>query len=46
MKVASIDTYVLTSPLPRPFAYSQGWVTARSTTVVKVTTDEGTRRMG
>ncbi|MDN3312021.1 mandelate racemase/muconate lactonizing enzyme family protein [Microbacterium oryzae] len=41
MKITAVETFVLSTTLPRPFAYSQGWVTARSTTVVKVTTDEG-----
>ncbi|MFE7416818.1 mandelate racemase/muconate lactonizing enzyme family protein [Rhodococcus sp. NPDC057529] len=46
MKIASINTYVLKSPLPQPFAYSQGWVTARSTTLVRIRTDDGVEGWG
>jgi len=46
MKIASIQTYLLKSPLERPFAYSQGWVTGRSTTLVRVVTDCGIEGWG
>jgi D-galactarolactone cycloisomerase len=46
MKVTSIDTYILKSALDKPFAYSQGWVTGRSTTVVRIRTDEGLEGWG
>lgn len=46
MKITDVDTFVLSSPLARPFAYSQGWVEARSTTLVRVRTDEGIEGWG
>lgn len=46
MKIEKIETYVLKSPLPKPFAYSQGWVTGRSTTLVRILTDEGVEGWG
>ncbi|KMM37251.1 mandelate racemase/muconate lactonizing enzyme family protein [Guptibacillus hwajinpoensis] len=41
MKIIDIKTYILSNQLQQPFAYSQGWVTHRSTTVVEVVTDLG-----
>ena len=41
MKITSIETFDLTCPLERPFGWSQGWLDQRSTTLVKVTTDDG-----
>ena len=41
MKIAAIETFDLTCPLERPFGWSQGWIDQRSTTLVKVTTDDG-----
>lgn len=41
MKIAVIETFDLTCPLERPFGWSQGWIDQRSTTLVKVTTDDG-----
>jgi D-galactarolactone cycloisomerase len=41
MKITDITVHVLTSPLDTPFAFSQGWVTERSATLVEVTTDSG-----
>jgi len=46
VKITDVDTFVLSSPLARPFAYSQGWVEARSTTLVRVRTDEGIEGWG
>ncbi len=46
MKIASVDTYILKSVLDQPFAYSQGWVQGRSTTVVRVVTDDGIEGWG
>lgn len=46
MKIASIDTYILSSKLDKPFAYSQGWVTGRSTTLVRLRTDTGIEGWG
>ena len=41
MKIAAIETFDLTCPLERPFGWSQGWLDQRSTTLVKVTADDG-----
>ena len=41
MKIAAIETFDLTCPLERPFGWSQGWINQRSTTLVKVSTDDG-----
>jgi D-galactarolactone cycloisomerase len=41
MKIVDIAIHVLKSPLSEPFAFSQGWVTQRSATLVEVLTDEG-----
>lgn len=46
MKVTSVDTFILKSALAKPFAYSQGWVTGRSTTVVRIRTDDGLEGWG
>ena len=46
MKVTSVDTFILKSALDKPFAYSQGWVTGRSTTVVRIRTDDGLEGWG
>src|SRR5262249_15487385 len=39
MKIVAINDYVLQSALEQPFAFSQGWVTKRSATLVEVITD-------
>ena len=41
MKIAAIETFDLACPLEQPFGWSQGWLDQRSTTLVKVTTDDG-----
>lgn len=41
MKITDVKTYVLSAPLERPFAFSQGWVRTRSAMITQVTTDEG-----
>jgi len=41
MKITDIAIHVLKSPLAEPFAFSQGWVTQRSATLVEVQTDAG-----
>ena len=41
MKIAAIETFNLACPLERPFGWSQGWLDQRSTTLVKVTADDG-----
>ncbi|MDR5733984.1 mandelate racemase/muconate lactonizing enzyme family protein [Caballeronia sp. LZ025] len=46
MKIESVDTFVLKTALDKPFAYSQGWVTGRSTTVVRIRTTDGIEGWG
>lgn len=46
MKITSVDTFILKSTLEKPFAYSQGWVEGRSTTVVRIRTDDGLEGWG
>ncbi|MDE2812515.1 MAG: mandelate racemase/muconate lactonizing enzyme family protein [Gemmatimonadota bacterium] len=41
MKIAAIETFDLACPLEQPFGWSQGWLDQRSTTLVKVITDDG-----
>ena len=41
MKIVDIVPYVLSTPLEKPFAFSQGRVDRRSAVVVEVKTDEG-----
>jgi D-galactarolactone cycloisomerase len=41
MKIKDITVHVLKCPLAEPFAFSQGWVTHRSATLVEVETDAG-----
>lgn len=41
MKVTDVKAYPLSTALPVPFAFSQGWVKSRGATVVEVTTDQG-----
>lgn len=41
MKITSVKAYPLRTRLEQPFAFSQGWVTHRSATIIEVTTDEG-----
>ncbi len=41
MKITDLKAHVLEAKLSRPFAYSQGWVDARSALVVEITTESG-----
>lgn len=41
MKITTIETFLLESPIEQSFGWSQGWVGKRNTGLVKVTTDEG-----
>jgi D-galactarolactone cycloisomerase len=41
MRIVEVNTYALQSALEQPFAFSQGWVTKRSATLVEVITDQG-----
>jgi len=46
MKISDITVFVLKTPLDEPFAFSQGWVTHRSATLVRITTDSGIEGWG
>ena len=46
MKITDVRTYVLSTPLDEPFAFSMGWVKRRSTMIVEVLTDEGVTGWG
>jgi D-galactarolactone cycloisomerase len=46
MKIRDVRAHVLRSPLPQPFAFSQGWVSSRGATLVEVETDEGVTGWG
>ena len=46
MKITSLSIFVLECPLPRPFGWSQGWINSRTTTLVRVDTDEGVSGWG
>lgn len=46
MKIVDVKTYVLTTPLEEPFAFSMGWVRTRGTMVVEVVTDTGVSGWG
>ncbi|MEI9922419.1 MAG: hypothetical protein WDN50_01550 [Bradyrhizobium sp.] len=41
MKITDVRTYLLESPLQRPFAYSRGWAERRSAVLVEISTDAG-----
>ena len=41
MIIERINVYTMASELPRPFAFSQQWVTRRSATLVEVVTQDG-----
>lgn len=41
MKIRELRIHVLKSPLAEPFAFSQGWVTQRSATLVEIVSDDG-----
>ena len=46
MNITAIKTYALQTPLTQPFAFSQGWVNKRSSTIVEITTDDGVTGWG
>lgn len=46
MKITDVEVFVLKTALETPFAFSQGWVTQRSATLVRVTTDSGLQGWG
>ena len=41
MNISSIEVFVLKTPLDEPFAFSQGWVTQRVATLVRIRTEQG-----
>ncbi len=46
MIITDVDVFVLKTPLDEAFAFSQGWVTQRSATLVRVRTDNGIEGWG
>lgn len=46
MKITDIEVFVLKTDLDTPFAFSQGWVTQRSATLVRVSTENGLQGWG
>ena len=46
MKITHIDVFVLKTALDEPFAFSQGWVTQRSATLVRIRTEQGINGWG
>ena len=46
MKITHIDVFILKTALDEPFAFSQGWVTQRSATLVRIRTDQGINGWG
>lgn len=41
MRITAMETFLLQSPLERPFGWSQGWTDHRATGLLKITTDAG-----
>lgn len=41
MKIEKIETYLLESPIDKPFGWSQGWAGNRTALICKITTDDG-----
>ncbi|WP_373893811.1 mandelate racemase/muconate lactonizing enzyme family protein [Virgibacillus sp. CBA3643] len=41
MKIIDVIPHVLSKPIEEPFAFSQGWVSKRSTMITEIVTDEG-----
>ena len=46
MRIVAVDVFALRTPLARPFAFSQGRVTHRSATLVRVVADTGLEGWG
>ena len=41
MRITDIEGFNLSSPLERPFGWSNGWISARTVDLIKIETDEG-----
>ena len=41
MRITNIEAFNLSSPLERPFGWSNGWISARVVDLIKIETDEG-----
>ena len=41
MRITAVEVFDLKAPIDRPFGWSQGWIDQRSTTLVKISTDQG-----
>lgn len=46
MKIDRVEAFYLRAPLGRRFAWSKAWTDARSSTLVKITADDGTEGWG
>jgi D-galactarolactone cycloisomerase len=46
MKIAAVETYLLSADLETPFAYSQAWYATRAALIVEVVTDGGLSGFG
>lgn len=46
MRITDVIAHVMSVPLDEPFAFSQGWVTQRSSVIVEITTDDGVTGWG
>ena len=46
MRIAELDVFVLKHALETPFAFSQGWVTQRAATLVRLRADSGAEGWG
>ena len=46
MKIRSIQTHVLNTPLREAFTFSQGWVTERNALIIELTTEDGVTGWG
>jgi D-galactarolactone cycloisomerase len=46
MKIAAVETYLLSADLEAPFAYSQAWYATRTALIVEVVTDGGLSGFG
>src|SRR5688500_17419432 len=45
-EIESVKVHVITAPLAEPFAFSQGWVSRRSSVLVEVRTRDGVTGWG
>ena len=41
MRITAVEAFDLKAPIEQPFGWSQGWIDQRTTTLVKISTDQG-----